>query len=78
MLDTDEQRGPVSFCFGTAAAVLGILISDHHDSATSATMALCSVVLFFVVLTLVAVRRSISGRGANSPTAAEHDLTRAA
>ena len=53
----------VSIGFGTAAAVVGILISYHHDSATSATMALCSVVLFFVVLTLVAVRRSISGRG---------------
>jgi len=53
----------VSVAFGTTAAVIGILISYHHDSATSATMALCSVVLFFIVLTLVAVRRSVSGRG---------------
>jgi ABC-type Mn2+/Zn2+ transport system permease subunit len=53
----------VSVAFGASAAVIGILISYHHDSATSATMALCSVVLFFIVLTLVAVRRSISASG---------------
>lgn len=57
----------VSIGFGTAAALVGILISYHHDSATSATMALCSVVLFFIVLTLVAVRRSITGRGGVTP-----------
>ncbi len=57
----------VSVGFGTAAAVVGILISYHHGSATSATMALCSVVLFFIVLTFAAVRRSITGRGGVTP-----------
>jgi ABC-type Mn2+/Zn2+ transport system permease subunit len=52
----------VSVVFGVVATVVGILISYHHDSATSATMALCSVVLFFVVLTVTAARRAIPGR----------------
>ena len=52
----------VSVLFGVVATVVGILISYHHDSATSATMALCSVVLFFVVLTVTATRRAIPGR----------------
>ena len=65
----------VSVAFGASAAVIGILISYHHDSATSATMALCSVVLFFVVLTLVAVRRSISGRGGAAATMTQPEPT---
>ena len=52
----------VSVLFGVVATVVGILISYHHDSATSATMALCSVVLFFVVLTITAARRAIPSR----------------
>ena len=52
----------VSVLFGVVATVVGILISYHHDSATSATMALCSVVLFFVVLTATAARRAIPSR----------------
>ena len=52
----------VSVLFGVVATVVGILISYHHDSATSATMALCSVVLFFVVLTVTAARRALPGR----------------
>ena len=48
----------VSVLFGVVATVVGILISYHHGSATSATMALCSVILFFVVLTVTAVRRA--------------------
>ncbi|MGA7758233.1 MAG: metal ABC transporter permease [Ilumatobacteraceae bacterium] len=53
----------VSVLFGVVATVVGILISYHHDSATSATMALCSVVLFFVILTVTAARRAVpSGR----------------
>jgi len=43
---------------GSLATVVGILISYHFDSATSATMALCSVVLFFVVLAVSAVSRA--------------------
>jgi ABC-type Mn2+/Zn2+ transport system permease subunit len=52
----------VSVLFGVVATVVGILVSYHHDSATSATMALCSVILFFVVLTVTAARRAIPGR----------------
>lgn len=47
----------VSVLLGSAATLVGILISYHHDSATSATMALCSVILFFVVLTFSVVRQ---------------------
>jgi ABC-type Mn2+/Zn2+ transport system permease subunit len=35
---------------GGVAAVIGILVSYHHRTATGATMALATVVLFFVVL----------------------------
>lgn len=46
-----------SVLLGSAATIVGILISYHYDSATSATMALCSVILFFIVLTISAIRR---------------------
>jgi ABC-type Mn2+/Zn2+ transport system permease subunit len=36
--------------FGMASAVIGILVSFHHRAAAGASMALTSVVLFFVVL----------------------------
>ncbi len=52
----------VSILLGAVAAVLGILISYHHGSATSATMALVSVCLFFVVLTATALHRRIGSR----------------
>ena len=52
-----------------------VLISSHHDSATSATMALCSVVLFFLVLTVAAVHGSISGRGVIGPKTGDRELT---
>ena len=35
---------------GSLSVVVGLLVSYHHDTATSATMAGCSVVLFMVVL----------------------------
>lgn len=50
----------VSVLLGTAAAVLGILISYHHGSATSATMALVSVCLFFVVLGATTIHRRLA------------------
>lgn len=57
------RRVPVimvtSVAFGVAAAVIGVLVSYHHDSAASATMALCSVTVFFVVLTLTSLRRYV-------------------
>lgn len=46
-----------SIALGSAAAVIGILVSYHHDSATSATMALVSVTVFVLVLTVSALRR---------------------
>lgn len=51
-----------------------VLISYHHGSATSATMALCSVVLFFLVPTLAAVCRSIGGHGGLAATKAPSEL----
>jgi len=60
----------VSVLLGGAATVVGILISYHHGSATSATMALCSVILFFAVLTISAIRRARPRRFVD-PTARE-------
>lgn len=40
------------------SAVTGILVSFHHDTAAGATMALTSVVIFFVVLAATSVARS--------------------
>jgi len=40
----------VSIAFGSAATIVGILVSYHHRSAAGASMALCSVILFFIVL----------------------------
>ena len=52
----------VSILLGSFATVVGILISYHFDSATSATMALCSVALFFIVLAVSAVSRAWSSK----------------
>ena len=52
----------VSVLLGSTATVVGILVSYHFDSATSATMALCSVVLFFVVLTVSSATRRFPRR----------------
>jgi ABC-type Mn2+/Zn2+ transport system permease subunit len=57
----------VSVGLGSIATVAGILISYHYDSATSATMALCSVVLFFVVLTVSAVSRALANKVTPEP-----------
>lgn len=48
-----------SVVLGAAAAVVGMLVSYHQGSATSATMALVSVTLFFVVLTATALRQRL-------------------
>jgi ABC-type Mn2+/Zn2+ transport system permease subunit len=64
----------VSVVFGVSAVFVGSLISYHHDTATSATMALCSVILFFVVLTVVAVRRAIGDNGPHDRATAEELL----
>ena len=60
----------VSTGFGTLATFVGLLISYHHRSAAGATMALCSVILFFLVLALSVLRRSWTDR--RSRTSLEH------
>ena len=56
----------VSIGFGTFATFVGLLVSYHHRSAAGASMALCSVILFFVVLTLSVFRRSLADRRSRS------------
>lgn len=41
---------------GSVSAVIGLLVSYHHDTATGATMALVTVIAFLVALTANAVR----------------------
>ncbi|RLE26607.1 MAG: metal ABC transporter permease, partial [Actinobacteria bacterium] len=52
----------VAVCFGTLATVVGLLVSYHHRSAAGASMALCSVVLFFLVLTASALKQGWANR----------------
>ena len=66
----------VSILLGSSATVVGILISYHFDSATSATMALCSVVLFFIVLAVSAVSRAWSSKVMPVPGAGITDQER--
>lgn len=47
---------------GAASAVIGLLISYHHDTAAGATMALVTVVLFLVALVADSGRRLLSGQ----------------
>lgn len=53
--------------FGATAVVIGVLVSYHHRSAAGATMALTSVVLFFVVLAGTAVARAVRHRRVPAP-----------
>jgi len=48
----------VAIGFGTLATVVGLLISYHYRSAAGASMALCSVILFFVVLAASVFKRN--------------------
>jgi manganese/iron transport system permease protein len=43
---------------GSVSALIGILVSYHHRSAAGATMALTSVVIFFVALTVTSLQRA--------------------
>ena len=52
----------VSVLLGVLATVVGILVSYHHATAAGATMALASVVIFFLVLAGTVVRRGIGQR----------------
>jgi ABC-type Mn2+/Zn2+ transport system permease subunit len=49
---------------GAASATLGLLISYHHRTASGATMALTTVIVFFVALTATSVRRLVARRHA--------------
>jgi ABC-type Mn2+/Zn2+ transport system permease subunit len=57
----------VSIGLGTLATVIGILVSYHHATAAGATMALTSVVIFFVVLAVSVARRAVAQRRTLSP-----------
>ena len=52
----------VAIAFGTLATFVGLLISYHHRSAAGASMALCSVILFFLVLALSVFKPSWTSR----------------
>jgi ABC-type Mn2+/Zn2+ transport system permease subunit len=51
---------------GAASATLGLLVSYHHRTASGATMALTTVVVFFVGLTATSARRLATRRHAAS------------
>lgn len=52
---------------GGASTVLGLLVSYHHDTAAGATMALSSVMVFFVVLAVQAARDAIGSHRRQRP-----------
>jgi ABC-type Mn2+/Zn2+ transport system permease subunit len=49
----------VAVAIGAVSVVVGLLVSYHHETATSATMALTSVVIFFVVIAATSLRRAV-------------------
>ena len=57
----------VSIVLGSLATVIGILVSYHHATAAGATMALTSVIIFFVVLALSVAQRAIAQRRSLAP-----------
>jgi ABC-type Mn2+/Zn2+ transport system permease subunit len=57
----------VSIGLGTLATIIGILVSYHHATAAGATMALTSVIIFFLVLAASVARRAIAQRRTLSP-----------
>jgi ABC-type Mn2+/Zn2+ transport system permease subunit len=52
----------VAVLIGSACAVIGLLISYHHDTATGATMALVTVIVFVVALVARQLVRGIGRR----------------
>ncbi len=58
----------VSVLLGSLATVIGILVSYHHATAAGATMALTSVIIFFVVLAGSVAQRSLAHRRTLVPT----------
>ena len=57
----------VSIALGALATVIGILVSYHHATAAGATMALTSVVIFFLVLAGSVARRALAQRRVPAP-----------
>lgn len=57
----------VSIGLGTLATVVGILVSYHHATAAGASMALSSVIIFFVVLAGSVARRTLAQHRSLSP-----------
>ena len=55
---------------GTVSTVFGLLASYHYDTAAGATMALTTVVVFLVVLTIKAILLAIGSRHGHSHAAA--------
>jgi ABC-type Mn2+/Zn2+ transport system permease subunit len=53
---------------GALSVVIGILISYHYRSAAGASMALVSVIIFFVVLAYSAVKKNLSDRSGSLRT----------
>ncbi len=51
----------VAVALGSTSVIIGLLVSFHQGSAAGATMALTAVVVFLVVLTGQAARRSVGG-----------------
>lgn len=61
-----------SIALGGLATLVGILVSYHHDTAAGATMALTSVIIFFVVLAGSVAERSLRARASSQPRQAAH------
>ena len=57
----------VSVALGSVATVIGILVSYHYATAAGATMALTSVIIFFVVLAGSVAQRAVVQRRTLSP-----------
>jgi ABC-type Mn2+/Zn2+ transport system permease subunit len=57
----------VSVALGALATVIGILVSYHHATAAGATMALVSVIIFFVVLAGSVAQRALVRRRSLAP-----------
>ena len=57
----------VSVALGALATLIGILVSYHHATAAGATMALTSVIIFFIVLAGSVAQRAVVQRRTLSP-----------
>ena len=69
----------ISVGLGSLAAVVGLLVSWHHSTAAGATMALTSVIVFFIVLATTSVVRAARShrhgpRRASRPTRPAHPI----